>query len=333
MPGGGASRIDLAAAFVSLRPRQISGVQVPITDAEARFITDTREYFSNIGLWPERPRHVNPEGWLSNFSEGTDRALAASLLDSFLLIRTDQCQTMATSAFHGLSASRGDVFAMTPAQHKNAWADFRSTVIVTFPARRSDPAGSGHIFARAARSWVSDPDAQVMEPGVAAKHIASAPHPCIIVFVDDFAGSGNQFCDTWMANFASSGSGTLSFSELANEQRLREVYFIPAISTWRAKMRIAGAAPIVAVKPAHVLPPRYSAAEDNHTLVPAKDRAALTDLLKRYAEPAGYDPANPFGYEACGLAISFEHATPDNTLPIFNGGPNRPATWRSLRSN
>lgn len=305
---------------------------MPITDAEARFIVETREYFSNIGLWPDRPRHVNPHGWLANFSEGPDRRLAASLLDSFLMIRTDQCQTMATSAFHGLSASRGDVFASTPTANKQAWDEFRSSVIVTFPARRSDPAGSGHIFARAARSWVPNPDAQLMEPAMAVNHIAKASHPCTIVFVDDFAGSGNQFCDTWMAKFAVDGGTTTSFEGLANDSRLREVYFIPAISTWRAKMRIARTAPEVTVRPAHVLPPRYSAAEEDHTLVPPSDRAALNELLQRYAAPAGYDPSHPFGYEECGLAISFEHATPDNTLPIFNGGPKRPTTWRPLRS-
>lgn len=306
---------------------------MPISEAEAKFVLETREYFSNIDLWPERPRHVDPDGWLENFDPGDDRRLATSLLDSFLLVGTKHCEAMVTSAFHALSARRADVFANPTAAYQDAWRDFLANVLITYPSRRNDSGASGHIFSRLARDWVLDEESQVLDPGIAVEQIATSASPKMLVFIDDFSGSGNQFCDTWIRRFSIGSGGQTSFDQLAEEGRMAEIYFVPAICTWRAKALITQVTRRrVDVMPAHILPPRYSAADSEHQLVPAEDRDALDDLLRRYADRAGYAEENRFGYEDCGLAVSFEHATPDNALPIFNGGTQRPETWRPLRS-
>lgn len=305
---------------------------MPILEPEARFIRETREYFSNIKLWPASPRDIDVDGWLSNFSEGDDRLLATSLLDSYLLISTDQCVAMVASAFHTLSGEGRDPFSLDYKDYKSEWDEFRSSVIVTFPASKSDPAGSGHIFARAAREWVVDAELQILTPADAVQRIVSSGERPPVVFVDDFSGSGTQFCGTWVKKFMTDDGSEYNFTALDKLGVLGETFFIPAICTWKAKreiLKFSGGR--VRVKPAHVLPPRYSAREPGHTLVPSGDHQALVDLLRRYANQAGYTPSQVFGYKEGGLALSFEHLTPDNTLPIFNGGPNRPNAWRALR--
>lgn len=299
---------------------------------EARYIRDTREYFSNISVWPEWQTEVDPDGWLQNFRSAADKQLATSLLDSFLIISTKQCHAMVRSAFHSLSASRGDIFSMSGEQYRGVWEDFRASTIVSFPARRRDPGGSGHLFVREFKTILPNPTGQLLESESAVNEIAARDTSSTIVFVDDFSGSGNQFLETWAEKFSNSQGLENSFASLAATGKIDRAYFIPAIATWRARQQIKRFAPIVEVRPAHVLPPRYSAYERSTSLVPPRKWPALDAMLTRYSAAAGYSEAARYGYEDCGLALSFEHKTPDNTLPIFNGGPNRPPTWRPLRA-
>lgn len=302
-----------------------------LSNAEETFVLDTRRYFSNIAVWPRQPVDVNPRGWLSNFDRA-DRELATNLLDSFLLISTEQSTKMVSSAFHALAASQHDMFELSSSEYQSAWTDFRSRILVTYPARPNDPAGSGHIYARAARSLVAAPDQQLFDPPALVQRLTSTATAATVVFVDDFSGTGDQFCDAWARDHSTADGSVTSFAALSDEGRIAEAIFLPAIVTASAKAHIARFCPAVDVRPAHVLPPRYSASDPDTTLVPAPLRAGLDDLLVRYADRAGYSAAGRYGYGDCGLAISFEHATPDNTLPIFNGGPMRPSAWTPLRS-
>ncbi len=303
-----------------------------VSAVEIEFTLDTRDFFSNVAIWPQQPREVDHRGWLGNFRDESDRAIAAQLLDSYLLISTAQAEKMMTSAFHSLAPTRADLFTSTPDEYQNAWSQFREHVAVTFPSHRNNPAGSGHLFVRAAREIVPDPAKQLFDPSALVVALASTKAPTRVVFVDDFSGTGNQFTSTWLQKHPLPDGSESSFAALALEGVIMEAFFIPSVATWRAKSRIAEMAPTVQVKPAHLLPPRYSAMDASTSLVTAESRGELHDFLVRYAASAGYSDQHVYGYEECGLALSFEHSTPDNTLPIFNGGPRRPAAWRPLRS-
>lgn len=300
--------------------------------AEEEFILSTRDFFSNASIWPQQPRDVDHRGWLTNFEGDHDRAIATQLLDSFLLISTNQVEKMVTSSFHSLSPLQGDMFDNDPAAYSNAWKRFRERLAVTFPARRNDPAGSGHLFARTARALVADRDEQLFEPDSLVIELAQRGTPRPVVFVDDFSGTGNQFTASWTRDVTLPDGSKHSFASLAKKGLIEQAYFIPAVAAARAKSRIAQVAPQVQVRPAHLLPTRYSASDAATSLVEPELRADLHDFLCRYADRAGYSQEHVYGYENCGLALSFEHSTPDNTLPIFNGGTRRPSTWRALRS-
>lgn len=303
-----------------------------LSDVDVAFILDTRDFFSNAAIWPEQPREIDHQGWLENFTGSHDRSIAANLLDSYLLISSKQAEKMVTSAFHSLAPLQGDMFSSDTSKYQRDWDDFRAKIAVTFPARRNDPAGSGHMFVRTARTFVQDRTTQLFTPDNLIISLASNMTPRPVVFVDDFSGSGDQFVATWHRPHTLSDNTTHSFASLAAEGAISQVYFIPAIATVSAKTTLRQMAPEVCLRPAHLLPTRYTATSPTTSLVAANLRNDLHSFLVRHAEKAGYPEDHVYGYNDGGLALSFEHATPDNTLPIFNGGTNRPTSWRPLRS-
>lgn len=303
-----------------------------VSAAEVEFILDTRDFFSNVSIWPQHPRDIDHRGWLANFSDANDKAIAAQLLDSYLLIGSAQAEKMMTSAFHSLAPLQADMFVTKPAAYQAAWTNFRRRIAVSFPARRNDPAGSGHLFVRAARALVPNPAKQLFEPEVLVTALATSRVPTTVVFVDDFSGTGDQFTSAWLRRCTLPDGAEHSFASLAVDGIIQEAFFIPSIATARAKARIKQSAPFVQVRPAHLLPGRYSADDVNTSLVSPELRSQLHSFLVRHAIRAGYSEKHVYGYEDCGLALSFEHSTPDNSLPIFNGGANKPPAWRPLRS-
>lgn len=303
-----------------------------LSDVDVGFILDTRDFFSNAAIWPQQPWDIDHQGWLGNFSGSHDRSIAANLLDSYLLISSAQAEKMLLSAFHALAPLQGDMFASDPTEYQQDWNEFRATIAVTFPARRNDPGGSGHMFARTARTFVHDRATQLFTPESLVESLASGSESRPVVFVDDFAGSGDQFVATWRRVHRLPDNSTHSFASLAAEGAISQIFFIPPIATVSAKKTLRELAPEVRLMPAHLLPTRYSATSPTTSLVSPELRDDLHDFLVRHAEKAGYSKEHVYGYNDGGLALSFEHGTPDNTLPVFNGGRSRPSTWRPLRS-
>ncbi|WP_454173123.1 phosphoribosyltransferase-like protein [Microbacterium maritypicum] len=303
-----------------------------LSEADVGFILDTRDFFSNAAIWPQQPREIDHQGWLENFSDSHDRSIAANLLDSYLLISSAQTEKMLISAFHSLAPLQGDMFCSDPSTYQQDWDAFRSSIAVTFPSRRNDPAGSGHMFVRTARTFVLDRATQLFAPEDLVASLASSAVPRPVVFVDDFSGSGDQFVATWRRNYTLPDDSTHTFASLAAAGLISQVFFIPSIATASAKTTLRTMAPEVCLLPAHLLPTRYSATSPVTSLVSPELRDDLHDFLVRHADRAGYSASHVYGYKDGGLALSFEHGTPDNTLPIFNGGTNRPSSWRPLRS-
>lgn len=239
---------------------------------------------------------------------------------------------MICSAFHNLSSSIGDVFAHPPQQLVDSWQTFLAETLISYPSEPNNPAGSGNIASRIVREEIGIPNSRLFVPEALVSHIVGSKKPPTIVFVDDFAGTGLQFTDTWVRKHIVNGR-EYSFASLALDKKILRVYFTPAICTSSARRAILDLNPIIAVEPAHILPPQYSAKEWNTRLVPSNLTSKLDEFLRKYAPNAGYDAEHRYGVGECGLAISFEHSTPDNTLPVFNGGPRKPSSWTPLRSS
>ena len=288
-----------------------------------------RNYYSNIGLWPMQPRDINPEGWLSNFTDENDLEIAAALLDSFIYFNEVQTKKLFESAFHAIS-SEIEMSRKSESEIGSAWREFKSSVIITYPSGfDADVAASGRKFIREARQTLKIDESRLFDPGDVAREVLHQQGVTDLVFVDDISITGHQFLNCCFRNVEVDGMMT-SLEELIREEVLREVYYLPTVCTAMAKRNISHELPNVRVRPAHLLVDRYFANPpyENTALVPDELVAGLDEFLRKYAKRAGYDESKPYGFGNLGLALGFEHSVPDNTLPIFWSENDR---WIPLR--
>lgn len=290
-------------------------------------LLESRDFLSDINVWPA-PVHLKIVAWLSNF-DAEDKELALSLLESHVHVSQRQVEHGATSAF--VSISTRPEFG-TGRDRQVAWSAFLERAYVTFPAGAvGDAAGSGQIFARIIRE-AGFADGRILQPEVCALRLAAGPSAGSVVFVDDLSASGSQFTRTWSRKVGTD-SGRKSFSDLAADGKIGAAYYVPLIVTTAALERIRREAPVVQVVPAYTLEEDYSASAELTRLVRPEQRSALHAFVGKYANRSGGAVNEPYGFGGLGLALSFHHGIPNNTLPILQKhSPSSPPHWKALIS-
>lgn len=288
-------------------------------------LLSARGYYSNMRVWPHQPSTIDPRGWLGNFPDGADREIAGELLASFIFMNQQATSQLFQSAYHSISA---DVSKSSPSLSPlDRWREFRQQSVVTYPTGRDgDTAASGTIFIRYARDRLGIPQGQLCM-SIGAIESACAAHSKNLIIVDDFAGTGDQFIGTWLRKDPTTGK---SLRGLYNAEMFTTVWYVTAICTSHAKREILRTFPYIKVRSAHILPDEYRANPEYATtkLVPISMQPHLETFLERYADRAGYNIENIYGYGNLGLAICFEHSMPDCTLPIFWSNK---SDWNPLR--
>lgn len=279
------------------------------------------EFFSLINLWPNTT-DLDAVGWLSNFSD-EERPLAGHLLSSFVYLNKAVTSALFVSAFHQLSASP-HIDGSAGSRREN-WEWFRKNAVVTHVEGESpSTTDSGHIFARLARTALGIPEANIVTPERALRILSSGSgRP--IVFVDDFLGSGSQFLATWGRSYSISSAHDATF-EMEVPHHSNSIYFIPLIATKLGIEAIAKAAPQVTVCAAHVFDGRDSALTSDSQVWPDEFREQGIEMIRVASLRAGIQGDDWKGFGKLGLCLSFEHSTPDATLPIFYHEEN----WRPL---
>jgi hypothetical protein len=190
---------------------------------------------------------------------------------------------------------------------------------------------SGFIFARLARDELRISEEQVLTPEVAIlKLFSGITNP--IIFVDDFAGSGNQFDTLWHRPYAIGAGRTYAFCDVAAQYPSTCYYYCPLICAWLAQRRISARCPQVHLSPAYFWEEEYSAFHPLSTLWPERLRPNSVSFLQSISARAGLpdlggNPGDWRGFAKMGLALAFEHGTPDATLPIFTTAANG---WKPL---
>lgn len=296
--------------------------------ADEHEVLSTRRFYSGIGLWPQIPTSINPSGWLRNFRAGLDRDIAIELLDSFVHVPRSQVERLIESAFHNLSYLIERIRAEPPYSGE-AWRHFRENVIVSYPQDAlNDPAASGRSFIRQARAGLIRYESQLADPWELVDRVAGQRPATDVVFIDDFAGTGDQFIEAMRLEYPNNFNGSTKIADLLSAGDFAGVYYIPAIATASAVENIETQLPGVRVRPAHVLTSRYSASHPETLLVSSGLQTELDGFLRRHAVRAGYSEIYRYGHGGSGLSISFEHGVPDNTLPIFWS---EGAKWTTLR--
>jgi hypothetical protein len=293
------------------------------TRVDEAFVLQRCSYFATVGLWPTPGDGLDPKAWLSNFEPG-EQHHALYLLNAYLFFSDRIVDRLFVEAFQSLSRIVGD-----PCDHGNIVRDrwrafFEDAIVVPVQGEVPSLADSGLLFARRARNLLGIPEARLLQPAAAINRI-QAGTDVRVVFVDDFVGTGAQFVATWHRKEATSAASR-SFADLA-AAGLGSYYYCPVIATAYGAKVVAQRCPEVSVNPGHLLPPRYSAVATDSLIWPESLRASAEQFLQLASERAGI-PINPGatrywkGYRSLGLTVSFEHGTPDATLPLFDWDQN-----------
>lgn len=279
------------------------------------------EFFSLINLWPNTA-DLDASGWLSNFNDD-EQLLAGHLLSSFVYLNKAVVSALFVSAFHQLSTSP-HLKGPTRSRREN-WEWFRQNVVVTHvEGETPSTTDSGHIFARLARTALGIPEINIVAPERALRILSSGSgRP--IVFVDDFLGSGSQFSATWDRSYSISSAHESTFkAEVPHHSTA--IYFIPLIATKTGVDCVSKIAPQVSISAAHVFDGRDSALTTDSQVWPEDLREQGIEMIRAASSRAGIQVGDWQGFGKLGLCLSFEHSTPDATLPIFYHEEN----WRPL---
>jgi hypothetical protein len=252
--------------------------------------------------------------WLANF-ERSDRAVAALLLDNFIYYSSRATDRLLVAAFETLTRT-------PPSSPRYRAPDFLDAAIFTLVRGETEKiTDSGFYVSRRVRQVLEIDDSRFLSTSAA---LAAARSGAPVVFLDDFAGSGDQFVKTWATSF----DGLPSFATVHAASPFPCVY-VNIFSTRDAANRIQFHTP-VHVHAAHILDVSYT-----YMGLPARQPTPhfdqpvprVSDLLTRYAQRLEFlgddaymthDPDwRVLGYRNQGLLVGFEHSIPDGTLPLL----------------
>ena len=286
------------------------------TDLTRDYLIGKCEYFSSIGIWPNKAV-LDPERWLGNFlDEELEHALY--LLNAFMYFSP----TLVDQVF---SAS---IRTIGRRMSEDQWKEFLDSVLVTLvTGEEPNVTDSGHVFARRARG-LGVPEERIISPGEACAQIQRG-FKGAVVFVDDLVGSGNQFIETWRRTYRTQYE---SFMELARFSSAK-FYYCPAFCTQLGLKRINCACPEVVVSPGIFIPGNYGALASDSVVWPSRLKSTAEEFLRSASARAGIPdtggstPDDWRGFASLGLTIAFENSVPDATLPITYWDQNG---WRPL---
>lgn len=289
-------------------------------------LRSSRRYLSNVGVWPS-PRQLDVDGWLDNFEEGTDRSLAAALLDSYVHLNEEQIVHAVASTIRSLS---GLPRFGSGYERRKSWGIFLDQAYVSFPLSRvGDPTGSGYIFARIASEKLGFLESQIYAPEHLVSALSETQQGADLILLDDITASGTQFVRSWKRKF-DTDHGRIGLDDLASAGKIRSAHYLPVVATSEAKQKIESKTS-VRVIPTYTLTEDYRCLSENTRLIPEKYLSEVEGFLGKYSPRTGKDEYGPTGYGGLGLAISFHHGCPNNTLPILQWGQAR-NDWKPLVS-
>lgn len=295
-------------------------------DAEI-FIEQVLDRCKNLiisGIW-DGLKPVQLDIWMGNFNGDTERYFATCVLDALIFRSEDQTIALMEQLFQ---RTLPDLLRRNPPAVglKGSWLESLRTPLsgtipplVIVPVIRSNdpPTKSGPLLARLYRRNLSlNQDLMFWPWQVPELKKAGVTQ---FLFVDDFLGTGDQFCD-----FAK------SYDLSSNLQGCYAVY-APLVAHKEGVDLIKTNVPSIHVVAVEVIDNRYNLfSEESESFNDGVNSAAAAkafydELIKRIQFPLRPDALR--GYGKLSLAYAFKHATPDNCLPIIWSQGNN---WKPL---
>jgi hypothetical protein len=259
--------------------------------------------------------------WWSNFTSDTEHYFAACLLDSITYRSDDQTialmRQLVQRVLPDLGRSSGGIVDWQDRLHPTLY-DPRVRLVPVIPPG-SAQAKSAHVILRLFEKRLGVPPCILAKPDDIATLVASGMEA--IVFVDDLLGTGSQFVNDFAVPYG-----------LGNIAAGTRLIYAPLVAHEDGVTHIRSTLPNVSVASAETL-------GASHAIFGSQGRTfndglnspeSAWHLYSSILSTRGIvlDPASQRGFGELELAFFFEHAAPDNCLPIFWW--NKSANWKPL---
>ena len=247
--------------------------------------------------------------WHRNFTTPESQYFSACLLDSLIYRSERQTCALSSQLFQRSlpDLARSDPVPISP---KSDWLSLLGShvdpLIRVVPVVQEDdpPTKSGFLIVRLLKRTLQVNEDWIIKPENIPKHATSAK---VLLFVDDFLGTGNQF-----VNF---------LSGLADYSSTHHVIYAPLAALEDGITTITSHFPYLRIACAEQLRATHnvfhpdSICFDDGTNTPAGAKRFQACLFEKFCIPLKGE--DQLGYGSAGLAYSFQHACPDNCLPLF----------------
>ena len=273
--------------------------------------------FIEMQVWPAGNK-IDYLGWLENF-EKDEKDYAYCLLDAFTYFSEPLVDKLFEASFNSVLL---DVCNSNDNLNKEeARTKFKSNCIVTYvTGEKPNPADSGYQFARKARKICGIDEEQILYHDEAIKTLIEKRSPeTVIVFVDDFVGSGQQMKTTW--GRAMPSVDDYSYQK-CSDNNWGTFYYCPLVSTYVGLRELRKSCQGLKVVTNHILSDEYSVFSESSIVWPEKLKEGATNFIRKASIRAGIctdheDDVSHKGFAQLGLTLAFADSVPDATLPLF----------------
>ena len=286
------------------------------------FVMEKVDYFSNTHFWPTH-RQLDPRTWLSNFSS-EEKHYALHLLNFFCFFSADLTNTLFKHALSNVSNYYRKFFG-----DNKQWQKICNNTYITYVSGENpNPADSGYLFTRKARDYCGIAESNIIDHNTIFRE-PERLRGTNLIFVDDFIGSGSQIITCLKKQIKSDGN---TFIGLCKEYNITILY-CPLVSTKLGLERIHNFSKNLIILPVHVLGSSYNVFAENSLCWKGELRENGIKVIEVTSRRAGIPMIDSQdvnywqGFCKLGLALGFDHCTPDATIPIFTWNQNG---WKPL---
>jgi hypothetical protein len=249
--------------------------------------------------------------WYKNFTADEERYFAACVIDSLIYRSDDQTDAL---LIHLFQRPLVDLTRRHPTHIGliNNWIDrlrsnSRDIRLIAAISQNDRPHKSAHLISRLMKRQLGINEQLIAKPWELNKGNVFANQ--VIVFIDDFLGTGEQF------------------ETLIKKESLQWIFstayvvYAPFVAHTVGITHLESKFPGLKIVASEILESQHSlfssesrAFADN-TNSPECAKRFYMDLLRR--KGFSFSPTDQFGFGGLGLTYAFEHAVPDNNLPLL----------------
>ncbi|UDM38420.1 hypothetical protein LIS44_00905 [Acinetobacter haemolyticus] len=252
------------------------------------------------------------DSWFDAMSNLGAKLLAAYILDNFSFRSKEQFYSLINFMVEGMKFPNKDkTLTFEEAFRHQSYTEKNGIILAPVISNDQPPTKSGPYILRLIQKLYKLPTKSMYWPH---KLLENTDRIKELYFVDDFCGSGNQFSDFIKE---------INFEEIVKENKI-EIYYLVAVIHEKGLKKIQEDYPNIKIIYGELLEERSSNILSEACLSRYSVDNFAELILQQYENVisnAGYtrgaQDKYKFGYENLGLAYSFAHGTPNNSLPVL----------------